>query len=210
MKQRLSSIPSIILPNKKINLFTIFIIILGFISGCIFLVVLKDGEKETIINKISEFINNININKINNIDAFKNSIIENSIYIILVWILGFSIIGIIINIFLTYLRGFITGFSISSFILAYKYKGILASFIYVFPTVIIKSVMTIMISVYSFTFTIMLCKSIFSKTNNIMIKGCLRKYFIILFIGIGLVVIASVSEAFLMPSIMKLVVKLFI
>ncbi len=210
MKNKLYSIPSIIFPNKKINYFTFFIILLGIISGSIFLVILKDSDKDIVISKISEFMSNVDSNKVNNLIAFKNAFIENSIYVVLVWILGLSIIGIVINIFITYLRGFITGFSISSFILAYKYKGILASFIFAFPTCIINLITTFIISVYSFTFTVMLFKSIFNKTNNLIIKGYLKKYFLILGICMILVLLSSISEAFLLSSIMKLVVKLFI
>lgn len=210
MRKKLSNYLSIILPNKKINLFTIFIIILGIISGSIFLVILSSNDKEVVISKISDFMNNINTNNINNLKAFKDSLIENTIYIILVWILGASMIGIIINIFLTYLRGFIAGFSISAFILLYKYKGIVASIIYVFPTTIINLLITILIGVYSFNFTILLYKSLFNKSNNIILKRSIKKYFIILLISIGLAVISSLSEAFLLPSLMKLVIKLFI
>ena len=52
----------------------------------------------------------------------KNSLIEGMILIILSWILGMSIIGVIFNIFFIYMKSFTIGFSISSFILVYKYK----------------------------------------------------------------------------------------
>ena len=210
MKKSLSNILSIILPNKKTNLFTICIIILGIISGSIFLIIISDKDKSLVITRITEFISKINTNDINNIEALKNSLIENSIYVLLMFLLSASIVGIIINIFLTYLRGFIAGFTISSFILTYKYKGIIASLIYTFPTIIIKFIITLLISTYSFTFTILLIKSIFNKTNNILVKKYIKKYFLILGICLVLVIITSISEAFLFPSIIKLVIKFFI
>ena len=210
MKKKINNFLSIILPNKKVNIFTILIITLGIISGSIFLIILNNSDKELIISKITSFMSNINLNKINNLEAFKNAIIENSIFILIMWVLGASIIGIIINIFLTYMRGFIVGFSVSSFILTFKYKGIISSLIYVFPTTIINLLITILISVYSFSFTIILYKSIFNKTNNLMIKGYIKKYIYILLISLGLAFISSLSEAFLLPSMMKLVIKLFI
>ena len=91
MKNRFSKIFSILFPGKKTNLFVLLVVILGIISGSIFLIVLKDGDKELIINKIKTFIDNINSNNINNLDAFKNAIIENGIYILLIWLLGFSL-----------------------------------------------------------------------------------------------------------------------
>ena len=141
MNKKLSDGLAIIMPNKKINLFVIFMLILGIISGCIFLMTIKDADKDIIINQINNFIKNINDNQINNNRGFLNSLYENYIYIFLVWILGTSIIGIIINIFLIYFKGFIYGFTISSFYIVFKYKGLLLSFIYVFPTIIINLIM---------------------------------------------------------------------
>ena len=81
---------------------------------------------------------NINTNNINNLNSFKNSLIEGMILIILSWILGMSIIGVIFNIFFIYMKSFTIGFSISSFILVYKYKGILSSLVYTIPSQLIN------------------------------------------------------------------------
>ena len=198
------------MPNKKINLFVIFMLVLGIISGCIFLMTIKDTDKDIIINQITNFIKNINDNQINNSSAFLNSLYENYIYIFLVWILGTSIIGIIINIFLIYFKGFIYGFTISSFYIVFKYKGLLLSFIYVFPTIIINLIMITILSVYSILFTSYLFRVIFSKERNTQIKKFFKRYIIILLICLIAALISSLFEGYLIPSIIKLVIKLFI
>lgn len=198
------------MPDKKVNTFIMFIIILGIISGSLFLVVLKDTDHNLVIEKINTFFTNINTNNINNIEAFKNAFIENIIFVILVWILGMSIIGIIINIFMIYLKGFIIGFSLSSFFLVYKYKGLLAALIYVFPTSIINILVCLLLGVYSVLFTINLWKIIFLKEKNYNMKKFIKKYFLVLIICIILIIISSLTEGFLVPSLLKLVIKLFI
>lgn len=210
MNKKLNRGLAIILPNKKINIFVMFIIILGIISGSIFLVVLKDTDKTLIINRIESFMNNINTNNVNNIVAFKNVIIENLIFVLLIWILGMSIIGIIFNIFLIYLKGFIIGFSLSSFSFVYKYKGLLAGFIYAFPTSIINIIVSLILGVYSILFTINLWKIIFLREKNSDMKRFLKKYLIILIISLFLILISSITEGFLIPSLLKLVIKVFI
>ncbi len=96
-----------------------FIIILGIISGSLFLVVLKDTDHSLVIEKINTFFTNINTNNINNIEAFKNAFfIENIIFVILVWILGMSIIGIIINIFYDIFKRFYNRFFFIFFLLS--------------------------------------------------------------------------------------------
>lgn len=210
MNKKLNRGLAIIIPDKKVNTFIMFIIILGIISGSLFLVVLKDTDHNLVIEKINTFFTNINTNNINNIEAFKNAFIENIIFVILIWILGMSIIGIIINIFIIYLKGFIIGFSLSSFFLVYKYKGLLAALIYVFPTSIINILVCLLLGVYSVLFTINLWKIIFLKEKNYNMKKFIKKYFLLLILCIILIIISSLTEGFLVPSLLKLVIKLFI
>lgn len=210
MNKKFNSGLAIILPNKRVNLFIIFVILLGIISGSIFLMILNENDKTLVINQISTFISNINSNNINNFGAFKNAIYENLVFVILIWILGMSMIGIIINIFLVYMKGFILGFSVSSLFLVYKYKGLLASVIYVFPTSIINVITTIIISVYSILFTINLWKIIFLRDHTNSMGRFLKKYLLVLFICLLLCLVSSLSEAYLIPSLLKLIIKLFI
>ena len=120
-----------------------------------------------------------------------------------------SIIGIIINIFMIYLKGFIIGFSLSSFFLVYKYKGLLAALIYAFPTSIINILVCLLLGVYSVLFTINLWKIIFLKEKDFNMKRFIKKYFLVLIICIILIIISSLTEGFLVPSLLKLVIKLF-
>lgn len=210
MNKKLNRGLAIIIPDKKVNTFIMFIIILGIISGSLFLVVLKDTDHNLVIEKINTFFTNINTNNINNIEAFKNAFIENIIFVILIWILGMSIIGIIINIFIIYLKGFIIGFTLSSFFLVYKYKGLLAALIYVFPTSIINILVCLLLGVYSVLFTINLWKIIFLKEKDFNMKRFIKKYFLLLILCIILILISSLTESFLVPSLLKLVIKLFI
>lgn len=210
MNKKLSNGLAIILPNKKTNLFVMFVILLGIISGSIFLMVINENDKSTVINQITTFMKNINDNNINNFNALKSAIIENLIFIILVWILGMSIIGVIFNIFFIYMKGFMIGFSISSFILTYKYKGIIASVIYAFPTSVINIIVALILGSYSIIFTINLWKVIFMKDKNYNTGRFFKKYLLILGITTILVMLSSVTESYLVPSIFKVIIKLFI
>lgn len=210
MNKKLNRGLAIIMPDKRINTFVLFIIILGIISGSIFLVVLKEADKNIVIDRINTFFSNINTNNINNLVAFKNALIENIIFILLIWILGMSIIGIIVNVFLIYLKGFIIGFSLSSFFLVYGYKGLLVGFIYAFPTSIIYILICLLLGVYSILFTLNLFNLIFNKDRSLDMKRFIKKYVLILIISLVLVLVSSLTEGFLVPSLLKVVTKLFI
>lgn len=210
MNKKLNSGLALILPNKKVNLFVIFIVILGIISGSLFLMVLNDNDKSEVINEISTFMANINTNNINNLNSFKNSLIEGMILIILSWILGMSIIGVIFNIFFIYMKSFTIGFSISSFILVYKYKGILSSLIYVIPSQLINILIILILGVYTLLFSKYLFKMIFLKDKTVNLGKFFKKYVLVFGICIILCVISALCEAYLLPSLLKVMIKLFI
>lgn len=210
MNKKLNSGLALILPNKKVNLFVIFIVVLGIISGSLFLMVLNDNDKSEVINEISTFMTNINTNNINNLNSFKNSLIEGMILIILSWILGMSIIGVIFNIFFIYMKSFTIGFSISSFILVYKYKGILSSLIYVIPSQLINILIILILGVYTLLFSKYLFKMIFLKDKTVNLGKFFKKYVLVFGICIILCLVSSLCEAYLLPSLLKVMIKLFI
>lgn len=210
MNKKLNSGLALILPNKKVNLFVIFIVILGIISGTLFLMVLNENDKSEVINEIGTFMTNINTNNINNLNSFKNSLIEGMILIILSWILGMSIIGVIFNIFFIYMKSFIIGFSISSFILVYKYKGILSSLIYVIPSQLINILIILILGVYTLLFSKYLFKMIFIKDKTVNLGKFFKKYVLVFGICIILCLVSSLCEAYLLPSLLKVIIKLFI
>lgn len=209
MKKKKLKISNIIIPYKNINFFVYTILLLGLISGSIFLLNLKEVDKNTAILQIQNFISNINNNKIDNGQAFKNSIMVNYIFVFLIWGFGLSIIGIIFNIFLTYIKGFIIGFTVGSIILCYKAKGLLLAFTYVFFGQLINVVVICLLTIYSVMFTKNLFGIIFSKTlkkRNYMIK----KYLIILIISIVLTFIASLSEIYLFPTVLRVFINIYL
>ena len=210
MNKKLNSGLALILPNKKVNLFVIFIVVLGIISGSLFLMVLNENDKSEVINEISTFMTNINTNNINNLNSLKNSLIEGMILIILSWILGMSIIGVIFNIFFIYMKSFTIGFSISSFILVYKYKGILSSLVYTVPSQLINILIILILGVYTLLFSKYLFKMIFFKDKTVNLGKFFKKYVLVFGICILLCLISSLCEAYLVPSLLKVMIKLFI
>lgn len=208
MNKKKTKLSNIILPSKKINYFLITILLFGIISGSIFLIVLNDTDKSNAILQIETFISNIDSNKIDNGLALKNSLIINYIFVGLIWGLGLSIIGVIFNIFLTYIKGFIIGFSISSIFLTYKYKGILMGLLYIFPHQIINIMVVCILTIYSIMFSHNLLTIIVSK-NVKKNRSMLKKYVIILIFGVIASFISSILEIYMFPNLLKVIISLY-
>lgn len=193
--------------NKKIMIFLIIIVIFGIISGSFLSVMLNNNDKELVIDNINEYIKNINT--FQNMNILKNSLFSNLIIITCIWILGISIIGIIIVIILVFWKSFTLGFTISSFILTYNFKGILLSFIYIFPHLIINILITMYLGSYAFKFSLLLIKCITNK-----IKLDFRKlifiYFKVLITSIVVIIFTSFFEAFITPIFLKYIVQIIL
>lgn len=210
MINKYTRIKNIIFPSKKINFTVITILILGVISGAIFSNIIDLNDKKLVLDKIQLFISNINTQSINNIDSFKNSIIINLTYSIIIWILGMTIIGIIINIFLLYLKGFIFGFTLSAFILTYSYKGIILSIIYTLFGQLLNLIVIMILTIYSIMFTYNFIKQIIKSKYNLNIPKYFKNYSLIFLFTIIISLISSINEAFIFPTLIKIIIKLFI
>ena len=208
MKNKEIKLSNVILPNKKINFFVITTLVLGVISGSIFLITLNSTDKAKTILQIQTFFNNIHTNSINNGQALKNSLIINYTFVIVIWILGLTIIGVLFNIFLTYIKGFIIGFSISSIITTYKSKGVIAALLYIFPSQVFNVIIIAILTIYSIMFSINLLKVVTSKKNNN--KLMLKKYSVILVCSIILSFISSLLEVYMFPKLLKLIISIYV
>lgn len=207
-KKQEPKLRDLVFPNKKINFFVTTVLLLGIISGAIFLMISNETDKSSVITQIQTFFSNIKNGSIDNGLALRNSLIINYIFVGCIWIMGLSIIGVLVNIFLTYIKGFLIGFSISSIILTYGPKGILASLLYTFPSQILNIIVVITLSIYSIMFAGNLLKIISSKKGNNRLM--LKKYIIILMSCIIISFISSLLEIYVFPNLLKLIISIYV
>lgn len=185
--------------NKLIINFLILTVLIGVIFGTILVVILSENDKSLVKDCILQYINSLQ-SKINFFELFKNSFFSNFLYIILIWIFGISIIGIPVGIFICFFKGFILGFSISSFVLTYGFKGLIIGFISVLPS-ILNLIIIILISIYALKFSYVLVNILLKKVT-INFKNIIKIYSFVLLISICYIFITSILETFL-PVILK-------
>ena len=207
MKKR-TSVSEIILPYKKINIFVISVVVLGIISGSIFLMSLSKSDQDIVINQIKGFFEMIGEGSISHKLALRNSLIINYLFVVGIWVLGFSMIGILVNIFLVYLKGFLVGFSISALFLTFGYKGIIGALLYSMLFQIFNIIVIVVLVIYSIMFSYQLLKVAFSRRGHYSIK--LKKYFVVFVCAIFVSFISSLAEVYLFPFILKIFIGLYV
>lgn len=190
--------------EKKKYLFLIGILVVGIIFGIIFSNILNDNDQILVEDKLTAYFLNIKNNKeLDYFNNFTNSFSNNIFFLCLIWILGLSIIGLVLNVFILFFKGFTTGFAIGSIINVYLYKGIVGSVLYIFPHILINLFVYIVLVYYANNFSIKLFKTLFLK-KEIKYNDIVKKYSKILLYAFILLLISSIIETFLAPFIMKL------
>ena len=200
MKKIMDKLKNRISYNKKIMLFLTILTIIGIITGAFLVVILNVSDKNLIKEYIQTFIDNIN--SFNYIESLKNSLIISLILTIGIWILGISVIGLLFVILIIFWKSFVLGFTISSFIITYNLKGLMLSFVYIFPSFIINLLVLMYLGSYSIKFSLIIIKSIVSK-KKLELSKLMHKYLIVLILTLIINLLTSLFEVFITPILLK-------
>lgn len=193
--------------NKKTLLFFTLLLIIGIIAGSIFMAILSETDKKLVTDYFNNYISNIENNKLNYLESIKNGLFNNLLYIIIIWILGISIIGIPIVTIMFFIKSFTLGFSIASIVFNYKLKGCLLNFINIFPHQMIYFLIYMLITTYSIFFSLKMINSIINK-KNMDFKIMMNKYVKILIISVITITIGIIIETFITPLLIKIIIPL--
>lgn len=207
MKKMWDKFKSIFTINKKLLVFLSIISVIAIIAGSILVVLLSNEDKTLTMNYINTYFENISNNKLDYVNALKNSLISNILFVLMIWLLGISVIGVPVIIIMYFSKVFTLGFSISTIISMFKAKGCLYAFLYVFPHHIISLITYVYLITYAIAVSIKLLNA-FIKKKSIDFKPIINKYKLVLGVSLIIVIIMSLLEIFLSPFLMKFVLKI--
>ena len=182
-------------------------VIISIIAGSIFALILNTNDKSNIIKSVQKFINNTQSGHYNYLDSMKNVLVNNSMTIILIWILGLSMVGIIIIILFIFWKAFCIGFTISSFIITFGIKGLLLSIVYLFPSIIINILIFMYLSSYAVYLSLVMIKCILGK-KKLDFKLFMHNYAKVLFISLIGIIISGIYEIVVNPYLLKIISNL--
>ena len=188
--------------NKRIILFLSGISLIGLIFGSIFITIISKTDQNLVQSYIENFINIVQNGKLNYVDAIKNTLVSNISFTSVIWLLGISIIGIPIILFMYFTKSFMIGFSVASFILKYKFKGVLYAIVYIFPHHLVNLIIFTLLTIYAIKFSYYLFSSIIKK-KTIHLKALMNPYLSVLVVVVVILLITSLYETFAVPYFLK-------
>lgn len=207
MKKIWDKIKSNIKTNKNMLIFLSIIGIIGIIIGTILNIALNSDDNKLVSESLNNFIYNIQNNNLDYKGSFLNSLFSNLGYIILMWLLGISVIGLPITLFIFFTKTFIIGFSISSIIVNYKLKGCLLALAYIFPHMIINIFVYMFLTMYSISLSLKIIQTIIKK-QSLDFKLIMNTYLKVFLIVLISIFITSAMEIFFTPIFMKLIISI--
>lgn len=209
MKKSFSRKPAFFQAKENISIF-VFILVLffmGIIFGAIIVNSLTLTQKEDLFYYLSQFFGELKQGKIAaSSDMLMYSIKENTKSILLMWILGISIVGMPIIVILLFLKGIVIGFTVGFLVNQTGWQGFMLACVSVLPQNIILVPVTILIASSAVVISIKMIKRQFLKTNRERLRPFFMQYIMVLGISLACIVLAGLLEAFLSPSLMKLVI----
>lgn len=192
--------------NKNITVFLVVLMLTGIFFGSLLPIFLSVDDKKLVADYLLNFIGQVK-SGCDSLFLLSNGLLSNCLFLILIWLLGISVIGVPIVLFFFFYKCFILGFSISSIIFNYGFKGILFSFAYIFPHHVFNIFIYSILTSFSLIFSIRLLL-LFFKKNDFNIRGSFNKYLKILLFCLITLLISVLYEAFINPYILSFVFNL--
>ncbi len=188
--------------NFLLFIIIIIVLLIGIILGSISIKALNTQQKDNLVEYINLFFQKVDINTINNNIVLKHSIINNTKFILIIWVLGLTIIGIPFIMLLIFVKAFTIGFTVGFLVDELGFKGIIFSTISLLPQNIINVPSYIIISVSAISFSMLLLKSR-NRLEKFSLLQQLTGYTVLVFLMLLIVIVGCFVEAYISPVFMK-------
>lgn len=190
--------------------FMILIFVIGIVIGAMAVKTLPDEQKTELIGYLRVFFQGLAEPQTTTGDtqSLLAGVMLNNVKVIgVMWLLGFTIVGIPFVLFLVCLRGFVIGFTVGFLVNEYIMRGLLFAVVSVLPHNFLAVPAILATGVSATTFSLMLVRRNRSK-DNLFYNSVAYSIFCLamLFVMLG----AALVEVYVSPVFMKTVAQMII
>lgn len=205
MKKIINYLNETVKKEKNILIFNTIIFLVGVVLGSLFINFITNDDKKLLIEQVSTFF--LNVKKLTSdifgFESFLSILFNNLLVLSIIFVLGISMIGIPIVIFILFFKGFMLGTTISTIILKYSIKGIIGIILYIFPVCILSICVYLFMCFYAIYASKKFLRA-FLKKDTLNFKQFLGKYLLSFIVSITLILLLSLLDAYLTPLLLKL------
>lgn len=194
--------------HATIYVFMVILFLTGVIFGAIIVNSMSFGQKQDLIFYLERFFGQItDKEQIKNSEILKNSFSYHAKYLLLLFILGLSVIGLPIVWILLFLKGLVVGFSVGFLVNQLAMKGFLLASLSIAPQNFLIIPVYIIAGSLSMIFSLTLLAKLFSRKISQPIFQPFGKYITVFSLLLATSFVAAVLEAFVANEAMEMIIK---
>lgn len=194
--------------NAVAYFFTILIFLIGVVLGALSVKILPADQKAELAGYLQIFFNGLGSGQGDAAGLLGTVMFHNAKVIGLMWLLGFTIVGIPFVLFILFTRGFIIGFTVGFLVNEYIVKGLLFALAAVLPHNFLVIPAVFITSVAATNFSLMLLKRKGHGNSNLLYASF--AYSCLCLIMVIVMLLAALVEVYISPVFMKMIVNMFL
>lgn len=196
--------------HATIYVFMMILFLTGIIFGAIIVNSMNFVQKQDLFFYLDRFFGQMtNQELIAHFDIFKSSIFYHAKYLLLLFILGLSVIGLPVVWILIFFKGLVVGFSVGFIVNQLGMKGLIIASLSIAPQNIVIIPIYIVAGSLSMIFSLTLLGKLFTRRASQPILLPLGRYVFMFSILLVTSIVAAALEAFVAHEAMQALIKSF-
>ncbi|MFG6148621.1 stage II sporulation protein M [Halobacillus sp. B23F22_1] len=196
--------------NNHISIFVfIFVLfIMGMVFGAIIVNSMNFVQKEDLFFYLKQFFEQmVDRSNPDKTALLKDSVLYHVKYMLLLFLLGISIVGMPIITVLLFIKGLVVGFSVGFLVNQMGWYGLLLSSASIAPQNLVIIPVYLLAGALALLFSLTLCKQLFIKRVHQPILQAFAKYSLLFGALLLILVTASLIEVFIAQPLLEVAVK---
>ncbi|GIQ69411.1 stage II sporulation protein M [Xylanibacillus composti] len=189
--------------HMPLYVFVSVLFIMGIVFGALLVNALSLEQKQEVTRYLGSFFHSIEQGVVGDAGySFKTALLGHLKWILLIWLLGLSVVGLPLIMVLDFLKGVLIGFTVGYLVAQLSWKGLLFALVSVAPQNLIMIPSVIIASVAGITFSLFLIKNRFLQRSAGSVKQQLASYAVTALALLACVFAVSLFEVFISPHLM--------
>ena len=196
--------------NVVAYFFSVLIFLIGVVIGALAVKTLPEDQKIELIGYLKIFFQGLaqGPGASDTPELFTTVLLNNVKTIALMWLLGFTVVGIPFVLFIIFTRGFVIGFTVGFLVNEYVLRGLIFALASVLPHNFVAVPALLITGVSATSFSLLLVRRRLRAKVNLFYESI--GYSLLCLVMLAVMVVASLIEVYISPVFMKLVVSLFL
>lgn len=197
--------------NLVLYFFVILLFLIGVIFGALAVKTLGEEQKAELITYLKVFLQGLQRGQDTGLDTgglVRQAVFNNMKTIALIWLLGLTVIGVPIILFVVFTRGFVIGFTVGFLVNEYVLRGVVFAVVSVIPHNVLVIPAIIIAAVSGVSFSLIIVRNRLRPHRiNLAYEGMAYTSLAVLLLAV--VIVGGLVEGYITPVFMKAATALF-